>query len=74
MATIGRNRAVVELPAFSYGGFPAWLTWLFVHLLTLVGFRNKIIALSNWAWNYLSYDRGMRLIIPLFRKDKDPDG
>jgi NADH dehydrogenase len=74
MATIGRNRAVVEMPAFSYGGFPAWLTWLFVHLLTLVGFRNKAIALVNWAWNYVSYDRGMRLIIPSFLKKSEPGG
>lgn len=64
MATIGRNRGIVESAAFSYGGFPAWLTWLFVHLLTLIGFRNKIIAFINWAWNYISYDRGIRLIIP----------
>jgi NADH dehydrogenase len=67
MATIGRNRAIVEARKFSYGGRPAWLTWLFVHLLTLVGFRNRIIAFVNWAWNYFSYDRGMRLIIPLWR-------
>ena len=63
MATIGRNQAIVEAPGFSFGGLPAWLAWLFVHLLTLVGFRNKVIAFINWAWNYLSYDRGMRLII-----------
>lgn len=71
MATIGRNRAIVERSAVSFGGFPAWLTWLFVHLMALVGFRNKIIAFMNWAWNYLSYDRGIRLIIPFFsRKEK----
>lgn len=64
MATIGRNRAIVEGRKFFFGGFPAWLTWLFVHLLTLIGFRNKIIAFVNWAWNYVSYDRGIRLIIP----------
>lgn len=64
MATVGRNRAIVERAGFSFGGFPAWLTWLFVHLLTLVGFRNKIIAVVNWAWNYISYDRSIRLIIP----------
>lgn len=65
MATIGRNQAIVELPGhFAFAGWPAWLTWLFVHLLTLVGFRNKLIALLSWGWNYLSYDRGIRLIIP----------
>lgn len=71
MATIGRSRAVVEKSGFSFGGFPAWLTWLFVHLMTLVGFRNKIIAFINWAWNYLSYDRGMRLIISLKPRGKN---
>jgi len=70
MATIGRNRAIVEIPSFSFGGFPAWLVWLFVHLMSIVGFRNKIIALTNWAWNYLSYDRCMRLIIPFRQRDK----
>lgn len=73
MATIGRNRAIVEMPGFSFDGFPAWLTWLFVHLLTLVGFRNKTIALINWAWNYISHDRGIRLIIPFFREKEGND-
>lgn len=73
MATIGRNRAIVEFSEFSFGGFPAWLTWLFVHLMSLVGFRNKIIAFVNWAWNYISYDRGIRLIIPLFRPPGEDD-
>jgi len=73
MATIGRNRAIVETAKFSFDGLPAWLTWLFVHLMTLVGYRNKVIAFINWAWNYLSYDRGMRLIIPLWRTLDDHD-
>ncbi len=73
MATIGRNRAIVEKSGFSFGGFPAWLTWLFVHLMTLVGFRNKIIAFTNWAWNYLSYDRCMRLIIPLKQRNRSDE-
>lgn len=64
MATIGRNKAIVEAPKFTFGGLPAWLAWLFVHLMTLVGFRNKVIAIIDWAWNYLSYERGVRLIIP----------
>ena len=70
MATIGRNRAVVEISRISFGGVLAWLTWLFVHLMSLVGFRNKLIAMVNWAWNYFSYDRGLRVIIPTPRKFK----
>lgn len=63
MATVGRNKAVVDLPFISFQGVFAWLTWMFVHLLTLVGFRNKMIVFINWIWNYFSYDRGTRLII-----------
>ncbi len=67
MATIGRNRAIVQWGRFSFGGFAAWVTWVFVHLMTLVGFRNKLVALVNWAWNYVSFDRSIRLIIPSFQ-------
>ena len=70
MATIGRNHAVVERGNFSFDGFAAWVTWLFVHLMTLVGFRHKVIAFLNWAWNYFTYDRAMRLIIPWFERKK----
>lgn len=63
MATIGRNHAVVEMPFFKFQGVFAWMVWLFVHLMALVGFRNKIVAFVNWAWNYFSYDRGLRFII-----------
>ena len=70
MATIGRNQAIVEWRGFSFGGFVAWLTWVFVHVMTLVGFRNKIVAFINWAWNYISFDRSIRLIIPSFRDTK----
>ncbi len=69
MATIGRNHAVVELPFVKFRGLLAWFVWLFVHLMALVGFRNKIVAFVNWAWNYFSYDRGLRLILrPFLRK------
>jgi NADH dehydrogenase len=70
MATIGRNQAIVEWPGFSFGGFVAWLTWVFVHVMALVGFRNKIVAFINWAWNYISFDRSIRLIIPSFSDTK----
>lgn len=62
MATIGRNKAVVDLGKFRFGGFFAWLTWLFVHLMLLVDFRNRMIVFSNWVWSYVNYDRGTRLI------------
>jgi len=64
MATIGRNAAVAELPlGVHLGGFVAWVMWLVLHLVTLVGFRNRASVLLNWAWNYLTYDRGARLIL-----------
>jgi NADH dehydrogenase len=73
MATIGRNSAVAELPSgLHLRGFPGWLAWLALHLVYLIGFRNRANVLVNWAWNYLTYDRGARLIgedIALPRRD-----
>ncbi len=69
MATIGRNKAVVDLKYWKFQGFFAWLTWMFIHLLFLVGFRNKMVTLMNWIVNYFSYDRGTRLIIRKFDRD-----
>jgi len=69
MATIGRNRAVVDLPNYSFGGFFAWITWMLVHVALLVGFRNKIAALIDWFLNYFTYDSPMRLIIRPFRQE-----
>jgi NADH dehydrogenase len=63
MATVGRNRAVVDMQKFKFQGLLAWFAWMFVHLITLIGFRNKLIVLTNWIWNYISYDRHLRLII-----------
>ena len=63
MATIGRRAAVAELPfGIRLSGSPAWLAWLGLHLVTLVGFRNRLSVFLNWAWNYLTWDRGPRLI------------
>lgn len=62
LATIGRNAAVARLWGFKFTGFLAWVMWLGVHLLWLVGFRNKLVVLINWAWDYFFYDRGIRLI------------
>ncbi len=64
MATIGRNAAVVELPSgLRLSGFLGWVAWLALHLVMLIGFRNRANVLVNWAWNYLTYDRGSRLIV-----------
>jgi len=63
MATIGRNKAVVDLPKFKFSGFFAWILWLFIHLTSLIGFKNKIFVLINWMWNYITYDQSLRLII-----------
>ena len=63
MATIGRRSAVTELPSgFTITGTLGWLSWLFLHLLYLVGFRNRLSVLLNWAWSYATKERGPRLI------------
>ncbi len=63
MATIGRNLAVVELPFVKFYGFFAWLTWMFVHLMAIVGVKNRLLVFINWFWNYITYDQSLRLII-----------
>ena len=70
MATIGRNQAVVELGKFKFQGFFAWVAWMFVHLMLLVGFRNRVVVFINWAWNYFQFNNGLRLIIRPYNKDK----
>jgi NADH:ubiquinone reductase (H+-translocating) len=62
MATIGRNRAIVEAGRFKLTGFIAWLAWLFVHVLSLIGFKNRLYVLSEWFWAYLTRERSARLI------------
>jgi NADH dehydrogenase len=62
MATIGRHSAVADVGFFRFSGYPAWLAWLFVHLIFLVGFRNKLMVLFSWGYAYLFYGRGARLI------------
>ena len=63
MATIGRNQAVVEFPnGRHFHGFVGWVLWLGLHLLYLMGFRNRASTLVNWAWNYVTYDRGARVL------------
>jgi NADH dehydrogenase len=68
MATVGRNRAVVDIGKIRFQGVFAWFVWMFVHLMTLVGFRNKLVVFVNWVWSYFSYDRGTRLIIRRFSR------
>lgn len=63
MATIGRHKAVVELPFIKFGGYLAWYVWMFIHLMALVGFRNRFMVFVNWVWNYFMYDRAHRIII-----------
>jgi NADH dehydrogenase len=62
MVTIGRASAVAKIYGLQVTGFLAWVIWLTVHLIWLIGFRNRLLVLVNWAWNYLTYDRGVRLI------------
>jgi NADH dehydrogenase len=63
MATIGRNKAVVDLPRFHFKGFFAWFVWLVVHLRQILGIKNKFFVFLNWVWSYLFYDQSLRLII-----------
>ncbi|NNF19168.1 MAG: NAD(P)/FAD-dependent oxidoreductase [Flavobacteriaceae bacterium] len=69
MATIGRNKAVVDLPSRgSFSGTFAWLIWMFVHLMALVGFRNKVVVFFNWVYNYINYDKAARLIVRTYNR------
>lgn len=68
MATIGRNLAVVDLPKYHFNGVFAWFVWMFVHLFSLIGFKNKAVVFLNWVYNYIRFDREGRLIIRPFKK------
>ena len=63
MATIGRNKAVVDLPRWKFQGGFAWFVWMFVHLMGILGVKNKVLVFINWFWNYVTYDQSLRLII-----------
>ncbi|MDX1906099.1 MAG: NAD(P)/FAD-dependent oxidoreductase [Bacteroidia bacterium] len=69
MATIGRNKAVMDFGALHLKGLIAWLGWMFVHLLFLIGMRNRLVVLTNWIWSYFTYDKGNRLIIRPYQKN-----
>ena len=68
MATIGRNKAVVDLKNYKFQGVFAWYVWMFVHLFFLIGFRNRMVVFVNWVYNYVRFDREARLIIRPFKK------
>ena len=68
MATIGRNKAVVDLPNYHFSGVFAWFVWMFVHLFSLIGFKNKAVVFLNWVYNYIRFDREGRLIIRPYKK------
>ncbi len=71
MATIGRNKAVVDLPKLHFSGFFAWFVWMFVHLMSLIGFKNKALVFWSWVYNYFVFDRESRVIIRPYRKNRD---
>ncbi|MFD1095654.1 NAD(P)/FAD-dependent oxidoreductase [Salegentibacter chungangensis] len=71
MATVGRNRAVVEIGKLKFAGFFAWFVWMFVHLWFLIGFRNRLVTFFNWLYNYINFDKAARLIIRPFKGYKE---
>jgi NADH dehydrogenase len=62
LAVVGRGRAVADIRKLHFGGFIAWLAWIFVHIFFLIGFRNRVLVLIQWAWSYFTYGRGARII------------
>lgn len=71
MATVGRNKAVVDLGKMKFSGFFAWFVWMFIHLYFLVGFRNRLVTFFNWVYNYVNFDKASRLIIRPFKSNKE---
>ena len=70
MATIGRNKAVADIGKMHFGGFVAWMLWMGVHLVFLVGFRNRLVTLINWTYSYWNFDKAARLIVRPFKQNK----
>jgi NADH dehydrogenase len=68
MATIGRNAAIAQIGPLRFSGFPGWVMWLFIHLIQLISFRSKLVVLINWAWDYVTFDRPVRLITTTRRR------
>ncbi len=71
MATVGRNKAVVDLPFMKFKGYFAWLTWMFLHLMLILSVRNKLIIFINWAWAYITRDSSLRLILRSSKKEEN---
>jgi NADH dehydrogenase len=71
LATVGRNKAVVDLPFIKFQGFFAWVFWMTLHLMLLLGVKNKLLIFINWAWNYFTFDQSLRLIIKPYKKEKE---
>jgi NADH dehydrogenase len=71
LATIGRSRAVADLPYLKTQGAIAWFIWMFVHLMALVGFKNRVVVFFNWTNNFFSYNRDIRLIIRPYKKKEE---
>lgn len=71
MATIGRNRAVVDLPFMHFGGPMAWLIWMFIHLMSIVGVKNRLVIFINWLWKYFTFDQSLRLILRPSKKAQE---
>ena len=67
MATIGRNKAVVDIGKLQFGGFFAWFIWMFIHIWFLIGFRNRFVTVFNWVYNYINFDKASRLIVRPFK-------
>jgi NADH dehydrogenase len=73
MATIGRNKAVVDLPFMKFKGYFAWFVWMFLHLMLILSVRNKLIIFINWLWNYLSKNSSLRLILKEIEDNNNSD-
>jgi NADH dehydrogenase len=71
MATIGRNRAVVDLPFIHFSGTVAWLVWMFIHLMSIVGVKNRLLIFINWVWKYFTFDQSLRLILRPSQKARE---
>jgi NADH:ubiquinone reductase (H+-translocating) len=70
MATVGRNKAIADIGPLEFGGFLAWAAWLFIHILNLVGFRNRAVVMIHWVWAYFTFQRGARLITATARNQE----
>jgi NADH:ubiquinone reductase (H+-translocating) len=62
LATIGRNAAIAQVGPIKLSGLPAWLFWLFVHIFFLIGFKNRLLVMAEWAWSYISFARAARIV------------